>query len=136
MKQIDYLYFNIYNYFNHVGVCKQNFNARFQAMYLFSLGMGGWLLFFQAVYLHLNHSRFSSRGESTIFASAILLLAGILSNYIFIVKQRDMEILEKYETLSDKNPGMKKDFIVSLSILLLPYLALLSFAIFSPRYGQ
>lgn len=64
------------------------------------------------------------------------MLAGILSNYIFIVKQRDLEIFEKYESLSDKNSSMKKGFIISLCILLLPYLALLSFAIFSPRYGQ
>lgn len=136
MKHIDYLYFNIYNYFNHAGVCRQSPNARFQAMYLFALGTGGWLLFLQATYLHINHSRFSSRGESSIFAGAVLMLAGILTNYIFIVRQRDLEILEKYESLSDKNPGLKKDFIISLCILLLPYIALLSFAIFSPRYGQ
>ena len=136
MKHIDYLYFNIYNYFNNTGVCRQNFNARFQAMYLFALGTGGWLLFLQAAYLHINHSRFSSRGESTLFAGMILMLAGALSNYIFIIKQRDMEILEKYESLSNENPRMKKDFIISLCILLLPYLALLSFAILSPRYSQ
>jgi hypothetical protein len=136
MKQIDYLYFNIYSYFHNTGACKQSYNARFQAMYLFALGLGGWLLFLQALYLHANHSRFSSRGESTLFAAAIFMLTGLLSHYIFIVKERDMEIFGKYEALSGVAPKRKMHFLISLSILLLPYLALLFFAIFYPRYGQ
>jgi hypothetical protein len=135
MKHVDYLYFNIYSYCYRLSQYRQNFNARIQAMYLFSLGSGGWLLFLQALFLHLKHSRFSSRGESAIFAGAIFMLTGVLSNYIFIVKERDLDIFGKYEELSCKNPRRKIHLIISLGILLLPYLALLCFAIFFPRHA-
>ncbi|HZE83221.1 MAG TPA: hypothetical protein VE035_02885 [Puia sp.] len=137
MKHIDYLYFNIYSYFYKISQYRQNFNARIQAMYLFSLGLGGWLLLFQALYLHLiKHTRFSSRGESTIFAGAIYMLTTVLFNYIFITKHRDLKIFGKYEEFSNQNPKRKWHFILSVTILLMPYLALLSFAIFFPRHGQ
>jgi len=136
MKLINYLYFNIYSYFYHTGVCRQSYNARIQAMYLFSLGLGGWLLFLQSSYLHLIHARFSSRGESTFFAAAIFMLVGALSHYIFLVRHRDMDVFGKYEGLPNNNPKRKSHFFISLSVLLLPYLALFSFAIFCPRYGQ
>ncbi len=137
MKHIDYLYFNIYSYFYRTGLFSQSLNARTQAMYLFSLGTGGWLLLLQALYLHvIKHSRFSSKGESTFFAASIYMLTTVLFNYIFIIRHRDLKIFGKYEELSNQNPKRKIHFIISISILLLPYLALLSFAVLFPRHGQ
>ena len=136
MKHIDYLYFNIYSYFYRIGQYRQSVNARVQAMYLFSIGLGGWLLLFQSLYLHLvKHTRFSSRVESTLFAIAIYMLTGVLSNYIFIVKHRDLKIFGKYEDLLDQNPKRKIHLLISIGILLLPYLVLFSFAIIFPRHG-
>src|SRR6186713_1688138 len=118
MKQLDLLYFNIYNYFFNVGTCRQNFNARFQAMYLFALGAGGWLLFFQALYFHIVDERFASRSTSTIFAGSIFILAGIVCNYIFIVKDRDLKIFGKYEKLFRKTPRRGIRFMISLGVIL------------------
>ena len=137
MKHIDYLYFNIYSYFYRISQYRQNVNARIQAMYLFSLGSGGWLLLFEALYLHLiKHSWFTSRATSTIFAGSLYLLTSMLFHYIFIIKDRDLKIFGKYEELLTKNPKRKMHFIISLSILLIPYLVLISFAILFPRHGQ
>jgi hypothetical protein len=135
MKHIDYLYFNIYNYFYRIGLYKENFNARTQAMYLFSLGSGGWLLLMQSMYLHfIKHTRFASRIESTIFAASIYMLTASLFNYIFIVKHRDLKIFGKYEELSNQNPKRKVHLIISASILLMPYALLLVFAVLFPRH--
>ena len=49
MKHIDYLYFNIYSYFYRISLERQNANARIQAMYLFSLGSGGWILLMESL---------------------------------------------------------------------------------------
>jgi hypothetical protein len=137
MKHIDYLYFNIYNYFYKISQYRQGFNVRIQAMYLFSLGLGGWILLLEALYLHIiKHAWFSSSAESTIFAASIYMLTAVLFNYIFIVKHRDLKIFGKYEELSNKNPKRKRHLIISVSILLLPYLALISFAVFFPRHGR
>jgi hypothetical protein len=137
MKHIDYLYFNIYNYFYRVSQYRQSFTARIQAMYLFSLGSGGWLLLLQSLYLHLvKHTRFSSRSQSAFFAITLYILTAVLFNYIFIVKDRDQKIFGKYEELSNDNPRGRLHFIISISILIIPYLGLLAFAIFSPRHAQ
>jgi hypothetical protein len=136
MKHIDYLYFNVYNYFYRTSLDRQNFNARIQAMYLFSLGSGGWLLLLQALYLHLiKHSRFSSKAESTVFSASIYLLTAALFHYIFIIKDRDQKIFGKYEDLAE-HPKRKRHLIISISVLIMPYLVLLAFAIFFPRYKQ
>jgi hypothetical protein len=105
-------------------------------MYLFSLGSGGWLLLFESLYLHLvKHTRFSSRLESILFALAIYAGTATLSNYIFIVKDRDQKIYGKYEGLSD-NPKRNWHLILSIGILMLPYLVLAGFAIFHPRHAE
>ena len=135
MKHIDYLYFNIYNYFYQTSQDRQGFNTRIQAMYLFSLGSGGWILFLQALYLHLlRHAWFSSQAQSAVFAVSIYVLTAILFNYIFIVKHRDLKIFGKYEEVANQNPKRKWHLILSFGILAMPYLALLSFAVFSPRH--
>jgi hypothetical protein len=137
MKHIDYLYFNIYNYFHSTSQYKESFNVRIQAMYLFALGSGGWLLLMEALYLHLiRHSWFPSRAASTIFAASLYLLTAVLSNYIFIVKDRDQLIFGKYEELFNNNPKRKRHLFISAIVLVIPYLVLLSFAIFYPGAGS
>ncbi len=137
MKHLDYLYFNIYNHFYRTSQYKQSFNPRMQAMYLFSLGSGGWLLLLESLYLHVvKRSRFSSPGESTIFASSIYMLTAVLFGYIFIMKDRDLKIFGKYEELSNQNPKRKRHLIISISILVMPYLGLLSLGVIFSRHGQ
>jgi len=64
MKHVDYLYFNIYNYFYRLSHHRSVINPRMQAMYLFSLGSGGWLLLLESLYLHLvKHSRFEQQAR-------------------------------------------------------------------------
>jgi hypothetical protein len=100
-------------------------------MYLFSLGLGGWLLLLETLYLHLiRHSWFPSQGVSAIFATSLYALTTVLFYYIFIVKDRDQQIFGKYEELANQNPKRKGHLIISVSILVMPYIALLSFAVF------
>lgn len=132
MKHIDYLYFNIYNYFYRSN--RQSLNFRTQTMYLFSIGSGGWLLLFESIYLHfIKHTRFASPMQSMIFASSIYILTAALFHYIFIVKDRDQKIYGKFEELSEQHPKQKRHFVLSLFVLALPYLVLVAFAIIFPR---
>src|SRR5882757_1605132 len=135
MKHVDYLYFNVYNYFYRISQYRPSFNPRMQTMLLFSLGSGGWLLLLESCYLHLlKHARFASRGESSIFAISIYMLTALLFHYIFIFKDRDQKIFGKYEAFSNRNPKRTWHLIVSVSVLFIPYLALMAFAIFFPRH--
>jgi hypothetical protein len=137
MKHVDYLYFNIYNYIYRISQYRQNFNTRIQAMYLFSLGSGGWLLLMESLYLHLiRHSWFPSAAESTFFAVSLYGLTAILSHYVFIFKDRDLKIFGKYEPISSQNPKRRRHLIISVSVLLIPYLTLFSFAVLFHRHDQ
>jgi hypothetical protein len=135
MKHIDYLYFNVYSYCYRLSQYRQSFNTRIQAMYLFSLGSGGWLLLFESLYLHfVKHNRFNSRLESIVFALAIYGLTAMAFNYIFIVKDRDQKIVDKFEQQFGENPGRNWHLGLSLGILALPYLGLMGLAVFLPRH--
>ena len=134
MKHIDYLYFNIYNYFYRLSHSRPILNFRTQAMFLFSLGSGGWLLLMESVYLKfIKHTRFSSPMQSMVFASSIYFLTAAMFHYIFIVKDRDQKIFYRYEGVADQNPKQKRHLWISFFVLALPYLVLASFAIIFPR---
>jgi hypothetical protein len=135
MKHVDYLYFNIYNYFYRLSLNRSSINPRMQAMYLFSLGSGGWLLLLESLYLHLvKHSRFVSPAQSTVFAGSLYMLTAFFFHYIFIVRDRDMRIFGRYEEVFEQNPRRKLHFVLSIGVLLLPYVVLATFAFLFPRH--
>ena len=135
MKHVDYLYFNIYNYFYRVSQERPTVNPRLQAMYLFSIGSGGWLLLLESIYLHfIRHTRFVSPAQSMFFAGSIYLLTAFFFHYIFIIRDRDLRIFGRYEEVFLNNPKKKLHFVLSLGVLVLPYLVLCSFAIAFPRH--
>jgi hypothetical protein len=135
MKHVDYLYFNIYNYFYRASQERPTANPRLQAMYLFSIGSGGWLLLLESIYLHfIRHTRFVSPAQSMFFAGSIYLLTAFFFHYIFIIRDRDLRIFGRYEEVFLNNPKKKLHFVLSLGVLVLPYLVLCSFAIVFPRH--
>jgi hypothetical protein len=135
MKPIDYLYFNIYNHFYQRSLHAQDFYARIQAMYLFSFSAGGWILFLEAAYLRMiRHSWFSSKPGATIFAAAVYLMTALVLHHIFIVNERDLKIFQKYEEGWDRNQKKKRDLLISVFVIVAPYLFLVSLARFFPRH--
>jgi hypothetical protein len=106
-----------------------------QAMYLFSLSAGGWILFLETIYLRLvRHCWFSSKPGAIIFAATVYMLTALVFNHIFIVKERDREIFGKFEEKWDRNPRKKRDLLISVFIIVVPYVLLVSLAIFFPRH--
>lgn len=135
MKPIEYLYFNIYNHFYQRSYHAQDFYARIQAMYLFSFSIGGWILLFEAAYLRVvRHSWFSSKAGSTVFAASVYLMTALLINYIFIVNEHDRKIFGKYEEKWDRNPRKKRDLLISVFVIIVPYLLFICLSIFFPRH--
>jgi hypothetical protein len=135
MKPIEYLYFNIYNHFYQKGYNSPEFYARIQAMYLFSFSAGGWLLFLEAAYLRtIRHSWFTTKPGSTLFAATVYLLTALIFNYIFIVNEHDRKIFGKYEEEWDRNPKKKRDLMISVFVIVVPYVFLASLAMIFPRH--
>jgi hypothetical protein len=137
MKPIEYLYFNIYNHFYQRNYHSQDFYARIQAMYLFSLSIGGWILFFEAVYLRIvRHSWFTSKAGSIAFAASIYLLIALIFHYIFIVNESDRKIFGKYEEQWVRNPKKKRDLLISVFVIAVPYLLLGALSHLFPRHSM
>jgi hypothetical protein len=135
MKPIDYLYFNIYNHFYQRSYQARDFYARIQALYLFSLTVGGWILFLEAAYLRIvRQSWFSSKPASAFFAAAVYMLTALFFNQIFIVNERDRKIFGKYEEAWDRNPNKKRDLMISAFFIVVPYILLLSLSKYFPRH--
>jgi hypothetical protein len=134
MKPIDYLYFNIYNHFYQKYNARE-FYARIQAMYLFSLSAGGWILFLEATYLRIfQHVWFSSKYGSAAFAASVYLLTALVFNQIFIVNERDRKIFDKYGEAWDRNPQKKRDLLICAFIIVAPYILLGLLSRFFPRH--
>jgi|SRR5450432_947748 len=135
MRPFEYLYFNIYNHFYQRYYNSQEFYARIQAMYLFSFFTGGWILFLEAVYLRIvRHSWFTSKPISALFAAAVYLLTAWVLHYIFIIHEQDRRIFEKYEEKWDRNQWKKRDLLISVFMIVAPYVFLASLARFFPRH--
>jgi len=135
MRPIEYLYFNIYNHFYQRNYHSQDFYARIQAMYLVSLSAGGWMLLLETAYLRIiRHSWFSSKPGAILFAATVYLLTAFIFNHIFIVNEKDRKIYGKYEGEWNSNPKKKRDLLISVFVILVPYIFLVSLSIFFPRH--
>jgi len=135
MKPIEYLYFNIYNHFYRRSNHFQDFHARIQAMYLVSLSAGGWILLLEAIYLRIvTHSWFSSKAGAVLFASAVYLMTALIFHHIFIEKEHDRKILGKYEEKWIRNPRKNRDLLISVFVIVVPYICLVSLSRFFPRH--
>jgi hypothetical protein len=135
MKRIEYLYFNIYNHFSKRSDNSRDFYTRIKVMYLFSLSTGGWILFLETAYLRMvRHSWFSSKPGATLFAATVYLLTALVINHIYIVNERDQKIFGKYEEKWERSPRKKRDLLISVFVIVAPYVFLVSLAIFFPRH--
>jgi hypothetical protein len=97
--------------------------------------MGGWVLFLETVYLRIvRYSWFSSRFGATLFAATVYLFTAMVFNHIFIVNERDRRIFEKYEEKWDRNPKKRRDLMISVFVIVVPYIFLVSLAKLFPRH--
>jgi hypothetical protein len=103
-------------------------------MYLLSFSTGGWVLFFQAMYLRtIKHSWFTSKDGAMTFALSVYLVTAMIFHRIFIVNEKDQQILSKYESAWNNNPNKKRDLLISIIIITVPYALLASMSLVFPR---
>ena len=134
VKQFEYLYFNIYNHCNQRNYYSGALLSRFQAMYLLSFSTGGWVLFMQALYLRtVKHSWFTSKDGAMLFAITVYLSTAMIFHRIFIVNEHDQKILTKYESTWNNNPNKKRDLMISLLAVVIPYVLMVSLSLLFPR---
>jgi hypothetical protein len=134
VKHLEYVYFNIYHYYQQRNQDLTNFAARLQTMYIVSFSIGGWILFMQAAFLRLVRGAwFSSPSTSMLFAVTVYLCTAILLYRIFIINNYDEKIYNKYEKSANNNPNQQRSLLLSVLVAIVPYLLLLSLKLFFPN---
>lgn len=134
MKHLEFVYFNIYNYYQQRNRDLTNFAARLQTMYIVSFSIGGWVLFMQAAFLRMvRGSWFSSPGTSMSFAVMVYLATALIFYRIFIINNYDEKIYNKYEQSGSSNPNKRSSLLLAVLVAVIPYILLLSLKLFFPR---
>ena len=134
MKHLEFVYFNIYAYYQQRSRDLTNFSARLQTMYIVSFSIGGWVLCMQAAFLRLvRGSWFSSQSASMSFAVAVYLTTAAILYRIFIINNYDEKIYNKYERSANSTPKNRNSLLLSVVVAVIPYLLLLSLKLFFPR---
>ena len=127
VKKIEYVYFNIYQYYNSTSSLSNAFAVRLKCMYLLSLSAGGWILFLQSVFLRfIRHGWYSSQAIAMFGALSIYTFITYLFYHIFIVEGRDQIIFDRYINKWENNPNKRRDLIITSFIAAAPYLSMLT----------
>jgi hypothetical protein len=134
VKHLEYVYFNIYNYYQQRSISLTGYAARLQTIFIASLSIGGWVLLFQTVFLRIfRHAWFTSQSLAMTFALSVYLITALLFYQIFIVNNYDEKIVNKYETSWANNPNKQRSFLICALVAAAPYLLLLIVKLLFPR---
>jgi hypothetical protein len=134
MKQLEYLYFNIYNHYSKRSFYPDDSFVRLVTIYILSLSAGGWVLLLEASFLRLvRHVWFTTQSGAMMFAVTVYLVIGCMFHWIFIVNGHDQKILSKFAHSNSRNSNKKTGLILSAIIAVAPYILLASLKIFFPR---
>ena len=122
---IDYLYFNLYNFYYKDGSCKPTDNPSLRATHVLSMTLLMWVLFGSLLY---NWYIFHSMKLLPKYIYFIAYLVCIIPLYfIYYDGKRYNNVYNKYKGLSLKQK--KIGFLLSISLIFIPILLMLFFAL-------
>ncbi len=127
MKFIDYVFFNIYRWYNAMKTNGRNVNPTSATAMMFSICVVGWsiclILFYSDFITKINYFRNSN--NKYIFALIGLLSYGIVNSY-YSSKDRYLTIYNKF---SAGVSNRKNTILLSFIFIILPYIVILLFCI-------
>lgn len=128
MKYIDYIYFNIYSWYNDMKKAGRKVNPQSLTSMAFGICIGGWFILITVFYLQYNnHKVFISDFKKYIFIFVTLISAGLINEF-YSSNNRFQKVYNKYiNTVKPQN--RKKTFLFSLLIIFLPYIILVLFGV-------
>lgn len=134
MKQFEYVYFTIYHYYSRQSYFHDSLAVRLKSMYLLALSAGGWILCLQLLFLRfIKNAWFTSQQGSMLFALTVYTGITVFFHYLFIMKEGDQKIFNKYESAWNNNPNKKRDLFLALTAAAVPYIVMLLVKLFFPR---
>jgi hypothetical protein len=121
MKWVHYLFFNIYNWFYKDGMYNRRINPSLQAVSIFAIGTGLWLVLIYDLITHIFNiiNVYNNTERLTIGLIAIIIMA--FYNFYFISSDRYLRIYDQFKEFSKGNKNRTRDLIISFVILLFPF---------------
>jgi hypothetical protein len=122
MKWINYLFFNLYNWYYKDGMYNRRINPCDCAIYLLSLGTGFWLIVFGNLFSNIFYGSNLHYDKSQIMYYAIIpFLVYIFYNNYFYFSDRYLRIYNQFIEYSKTNGNKKRDLIITFTIVIIPF---------------
>jgi uncharacterized membrane protein len=130
MNWVNYLFFNIYNWFYKDGMYNRKIDPNIQTISIFVMGTMGWLGVFSAFYSHfIAHSDFLINNSYKLYIIGVVLFLMIFYNYYFFVNDKYLNIYHQYKIYSKENKNRKRDLVLSFIIIFFPFPLIVIYAV-------
>jgi hypothetical protein len=134
MRSVNYLFFNIYNWFYKDGMYNRRINPSLQAVSMFAIGTVLWLILIFNIVTHIFNivNVYNSTERLTIGLIVLVIMA--FYNYYFISSDRYLRIYDQFKDFSKGSKNKRRDLIISFVILLFPFPIIVTWAYIS-KFG-
>jgi hypothetical protein len=122
MNKLEYLFFNVYNWYYKMSLYRPKVNPKVQTVFVFALCIGGWcIILFLLLVGVILHRPYNQRNVMLVGASIIFLFYFIFDR-VFIDSYKYLDIYNKYKEYAKTNVKGKRDTAISFLIIFMPYL--------------
>lgn len=124
-KRIEYLFFNIYNWYYQMSLYRPAIKPGPQTIFLLSLSAGCWIFlpYFLCDRLILHFALPEKIMVPIMFIICVLLYVWFSS--LFIDNYKYLEIYNKYKVNAENTVKRKRDRLISFILVILPFLLLI-----------
>ncbi len=120
MKFIDYLFYNIYSWYNKKGTFRKSNDPSMRASFLLGICLGGWCLF--VAYLYYSYT---NGGHFSVYLQYVIVLITLVSSGFFHLHYSSTiywSIDKKYSEENQPYRFIKNPVFFSLSFIFLPFI--------------
>jgi len=127
MKLIDYVYFNLYRWYNKMKTEGRKVDPENATSMIFGLSIGGWFILIDVIYHHF-FLKIPLNNIDIIISAFIMIISWGLVNTFYSKNERYLIVYTRYMA-SDIVKNKAKEIFISFLFLLLPYILLPIFVI-------
>lgn len=128
MKLINYIYFNIYNWYFEMKTDGRKVNPQSLTSMAFGLCVGGWVILFTVFYLQFITQKVLIPDLVKYIIGFVILISAGLINEFYSSGNRYQKIYKEYIS-GDIVKNKKKGVLLSFLFIFLPYFILVMFGI-------
>jgi len=132
MKFIDFIYFNIYSWYNKMKMDGRKVDPQLMTAIMFGMCAEGWLLLITSCY---NHFKFPINLSDTykLLSLLVMVISGGIINQFYQSNNRYLKVYDNYIT-SIVEKDKKKSVFLSFLFIFSPYLIFVAVALITLHF--